>query len=253
MSDDELERLRTSFGSGVDAGAYDDLRPGYPVAAVRWLLAERSPCRVLDLGAGTGKLTATLLELGHDVVAVDPSAGMLTQLSRRHPDVDVRIGSGEAIPTGDASVDVVVVGQAWHWMDAPAAAAEVGRVLRPGGSLGLVWNELDRAVPWVAELDDLTRRPLEAEDAQSLAEIAVAPGWFGPRGRHLEPWRYRLPSPAHVAALSGTWSWVASSPERDEILRAVGRLAAAHTEPDGSMSLPYTATCFRFGLSVPHE
>ena len=102
--------------------------------------------RVLDLAAGTGKLTRLLVATGADVVAVEPDPAMRVALP------DALEGSAEAIPLPDASVDVVTVGQAFHWFDAPAALAEIARVLRPGGGLGLVWNERDESVPWVAEL-----------------------------------------------------------------------------------------------------
>ncbi len=147
MDDDQRHAL--SFGPV--AALYDGIRPSYPAAAVDWVLAAASPPprRVLDLGAGTGKLTRLLLDAGLEVVAVDPSEQMLAQLSALSPGVEVHAAPAEALPLPDASVDAVTCAQAWHWVDPAPAAAEVGRVLRPGGVLGLLWNLRDEREPWV--------------------------------------------------------------------------------------------------------
>lgn len=138
---------------GAQALAYSAGRPGYPMDAVRWVVPPDART-VLDLAAGTGKLTERLLELGVDAVAVEPLADMralVPAAARSMP------GTAEEIPLPDASVDAVVVGQAFHWFDPPRALDEIARVLRPGGALGLFWNLDDDAVPWVAALADLTK------------------------------------------------------------------------------------------------
>jgi len=125
-------------GFARSAGAYERGRPGYPEAAVRFLVSPLRPgCGVLDLAAGTGKLTRPLLAAGLQVVAVEPVAQMRAAI----PD-EARVleGTAEAIPLEDGSVDAVVVGQAFHWFDGDAALAEIHRVLRPGGTLALLWN-----------------------------------------------------------------------------------------------------------------
>ncbi len=106
---------------------------------------------VLDLGAGTGKLTTRLVERGLDVIAVDPIAEMLDVLRATLPDTPALLGTAEQIPLRDNSVDAVLVAQAWHWFDPERAVAEVARVLRPGGRLGLVWNIRDERLGWVKE------------------------------------------------------------------------------------------------------
>ena len=141
-----------SFGSV--AAAYDRGRPSYPREAAVWLVG-KSPVTVLELGAGTGKLTAELVALGHDVHATDPDTAMLDILRRDLPDVRTSVASAEEIPAPDRSVDVVVCAQAFHWFDLDRALPEIARVLRPGGRLALVWNQRDERIPWVRRLGAL--------------------------------------------------------------------------------------------------
>jgi SAM-dependent methyltransferase len=138
----------SSFGAA--AAAYAEHRPDYAQAAVRWILDAAPGRRVLDLGAGTGKLTATLRGVGADVVAVEPDPRMLAELRKNH--VDSRRGSAEAIPLPDKEVDAVVAGNALHWFDMAKAGPEIARVLKPGGVLAGLWNVLDDRVEWVAGL-----------------------------------------------------------------------------------------------------
>ena len=148
---------RSLYGSsfGAVATAYADHRPDYAQAAVRWALepAPGRASRVLDLGAGTGKLTATLVALGADVIAVEPDPAMLTELRRALPAVRALPGSAEAVPLPDASVDAVLAGNALHWFDMDVAGPEISRVLVPGGILAGLWNVFDNRVDWVAELE----------------------------------------------------------------------------------------------------
>lgn len=149
---EEAERQvhRSSFGAA--AAAYAAHRPDYAHAAVRWALEPAPGPRVLDLGAGTGKLTAALVALGADVVAVEPDPAMLSELSRALPTVRTLPGSAEAIPLPDASVDTVLAGNAMHWFDMDVAGPEIARVLAPGGILAGLWNVMDDQVDWVAGL-----------------------------------------------------------------------------------------------------
>ncbi|MFD4946401.1 class I SAM-dependent methyltransferase [Streptomyces sp. NPDC058239] len=146
------ERLLHSSSFGAAAAAYAEHRPNYAQAAVRWALEPAPGPRVLDLGAGTGKLTATLVALGADVIAVEPDPAMLTELRRALPTVRALPGSAEAIPLPDASVDAVLAGNAMHWFDMAVAGPEVARVLAPGGVLAGLWNVMDDQVDWVAGL-----------------------------------------------------------------------------------------------------
>ena len=161
---DEKSRRAASFGAV--AAQYAEFRPGYPAEAVRWCVAplgrDLAGLRLLDLGAGTGKLTALLAELGADVTAVEPDPAMLAELRRglaelRRGLASVRAlpGSAEQIPLPDQSVDAVLCGQALHWFDLPRALPEIARVLVPGGTLSGLWNSDDDRVAWVAGLQDV--------------------------------------------------------------------------------------------------
>ncbi|MFE7644287.1 class I SAM-dependent methyltransferase [Streptomyces phaeoluteigriseus] len=146
------ERLLHASSFGAAAVAYAEHRPDYAQAAARWALEPAPGPRVLDLGAGTGKLTAALVALGADVIAVEPDPSMLTELRRALPDVHALRGSAEAIPLPDASVDAVLAGNAMHWFDMAVAGPEIARVLAPGGILAGLWNVVDDRVEWVAGL-----------------------------------------------------------------------------------------------------
>ena len=156
----------SSFGTA--AAAYAEHRPGYAEAAVRWALepvGTRKPLRVLDLAAGTGKLTAALVRLGAEVTAVEPDPAMLAEF-RRNPifspkptlaSVTALAGSAEQIPLPDASVDAILVGQAMHWFDLDQAIPEIARVLTSGGVLAALWNVDDDRIGWVATLAEISK------------------------------------------------------------------------------------------------
>jgi len=145
-------RLLHASSFGTAALAYAEHRPDYAPAAARWALEPAPGPRVLDLGAGTGKLTGTLVALGADVIAVEPDPAMLAELHRTLPAARAVPGSAEAIPLPDASVDAVLAGNALHWFDMAVAGPEIARVLTPGGILAGLWNVMDDRVDWIAEL-----------------------------------------------------------------------------------------------------
>lgn len=149
---DQDERLLHASSFGAAAVAYAEHRPDYAQAAVGWALEPAPGPRVLDLGAGTGKLTATLVALGAEVIAVEPDRAMLTELRRTLPTVRAPPGSAEAIPLPDASVDAVLAGNAMHWFDMAVAGPEIARVLALSGLLAGLWNIMDDRVEWVAGL-----------------------------------------------------------------------------------------------------
>ena len=147
------KRLVHGSSFGAPAAAYAEHRPGYAQAAVRWALDPAPGPLVLDLGAGTGKLSATLVALGAEVIAVRPDSEMLTELRRALPTVRALAGSAEAVPLPDASVDAVRAGHALRWFDIDVAGPEIARVLVPGGIPAGLWNVIENRVDWTAGLE----------------------------------------------------------------------------------------------------
>ena len=227
VSDSHAEQAR-SFDRV--AGAYQSARPSYPAAAVEWVLDAAPGRRVVDLAAGTGKLTEVLVAAGADVTAVEPLANMRAELEKALPAVRAMDGTAERMPLPDGSADAVFVGQAFHWFDAPAALAEIARVLVPGGALGLVWNLRDERVPWVAELTAALRG---AADVLSVSRGISERPLESDRFTALE--RREFPNPvsfdrARLREWAASTSRIAVLPEaeREAALDGVVRLADAH-------------------------
>lgn len=245
----DRDELSTSFGAA--AGAYESGRPGYPREAVDWLLAPaRTPgraLRVADAGAGTGKLTRTIVETGADVVAVDPDPAMLAALRESVHGVPTFAGTAERMPLPDASLDALLLGQAWHWVDPDLGAAEAARVLRSGGVLGLVWNIRDEADPWVARLTEVMHG--------SHAERMIADGGprvgapFGALEQRTFTWTRTMTRAALLDMVSSR-SYIITAPEgeRSRILGEVSELFdARRREADGRevVDVPYRTEAFR--------
>jgi len=227
---------------GEVADAYDRGRPTYPAATVDWLLAS-APRRILDLGAGTGKLTEALVGRAESVVAVEPSSGMRDMLSAKLPTVVVLDGTAEAIPLPDESCDAVLVAQAWHWVDPGRATAEVARVLVPGGLLGLVWNYRDEDDPWTAGLSAILTEFGTNPDA-GYEPMVGAP--FGRLERHAERWTNHVTS-ADVVDMVLSRSYVIALPEAERA-RLVDRLhahiARANLDRDSRILVPYVTYAY---------
>ena len=221
---------RRALSFGAAAQAYAAARPSYPVEAVRFCLPPDAH-RVLDLGAGTGKLTTVLLDLGLDVVAVEPDAAMRALVD---PRAEVLAGTAEDVPLPDGSVDAVVVGQAWHWFDEQAALASVRRVARPGGTLGLLWNVLDDSSGWPRDLAQL----IGMEDRLSLVDTTAT----SPTAATSGEWRRQLfphaqPADADlVVANMASRSVVIVLPEEERAARLEQVRAQV---PVGSVELPW--------------
>jgi SAM-dependent methyltransferase len=237
-----------SFGQLADE--YDRWRPGYCDAAVDWL-APAAPARVADVGAGTGKLTSSLLARGLTVEAVEPDARMLAVLARNNPAARCHESDSAAIPVEDRSLDAVLVADAWHWFDGEATITELRRVLKPRGWLGLVWNVLaDPVEPWEFELAGESER-YDRETKRDAAGVAKRLSYF-PEDElevHQFAWDWEL-TPEHRAAnLATTSMLIAMDPEQ-----RAERLQAAHSELQricdaaGTTSMPirHEASCVRW-------
>jgi SAM-dependent methyltransferase len=224
------------------AGAYERGRPGYPKDAVRWLVGNE-PRDVVDLGAGTGKLTRELLLLGHRVTAVEPLDEMLAELAAALPGVRALAGSAEAIPLPDSSADVVTCAQAFHWFDHTTALPEIARVLRPGGRLALVWNSRDDRDPWMAQLSAIVGN--ETVEESDVFPVLAEGGLFGPVVTAKFTFAQVL-NRERLVDLVLSRSYCAKLPpaEREPILGAVGRLYDETAGLDG-VRLAYVTECFR--------
>jgi len=247
--------LSSSFGTA--AVAYAEHRPDYARAAARWAVEPAPGPRVLDLGAGTGKLTATLVALGVDVVAVEPDPAMLAELRRALPDVRALAGSAEAIPLPDASVDAVLAGNAMHWFDMAVAGPEMARVLAPGGVLAGLWNVMDDRVDWVAGLARVsgsaaigprdTPASWRAETANMHLPGTGAAARFGSPEQAEFPHGQRRTADSLVATLA-TRAGMLVMPERERAA-TLGRirayLASRPETADGEFTLPMLTCVLR--------
>ena len=215
------------------ADVYERARPEYPAEAVTWIVEElvlRAGRTVLDLGAGTGKLTRALVPTGAHVIAVEPGEHMLAELRRVLPDVEARLGGAEAIPLADDSVDAVTVGQAFHWFRHDEAVPELHRVLRPEGAVALIWNSRDQERPLQRELSELIEpfipegRPPVGHSANALEESDL----FGPVERRAFPFVQQLDADG-VADRIASVSFVAAAPQeqRGELDRRLREIVAA--------------------------
>lgn len=263
MTDDTAARAH-SFGSIAEE--YERWRPGVDPAVADWFVPE-PVARVIDVGAGTGKLSRLLVPRAAEVVSVEPDQRMRAVLARRVPEAAVLEGAGERIPVDDASADAVVVSSAWHWMDHAATAREIARVLRPGGTLGVVWSGLDWTDEWFqgmrarVEAEPATQRSdmiaalvdrAAAFDSTHVLELPPDAPFEAPEQRWIS---WDLPMTADdLVGLLGTVSGVIVLPddgrravisEVREMLRRYGDL-----EGDATVSLPFRAHCWRTRRTV---
>ena len=246
MEAEREDRLARAASFAEVADAYERSRPGYPDDAVAWLVGDE-PRDVVDLGAGTGKLTRSLVARGHRVTAVEPLEEMLARLRVAVPGAVAVRGSAEGIPLPGGSTDVVTSAQAFHWFDRDAALPEIARVLRRGGRLALVWNTRDDSQQWVAELTDtvIGRSEFRAGGVTAVTESIDESGLYGPVERasfdHVQ-----LLGRSDLVELVRSRSQCAILPEEERrpVLERVGALFDAHAR-DGVLTMPYVTECFR--------
>lgn len=272
LSDDResFRNRRLRFGSAADA--YHAFRPTYPDEAVEWALAVRrgsvvtasgaqlphpakdfrdAPLepgnqldRILDLAAGTGKLTGSLIDRSAEIIAVEPDPAMLDVLRATVAPVRALSGSAENIPLPDSSVDAVVVGQAFHWFDPAAAGREIARVLRPGGVLAALWNSEDARVSWVADYhraaDSLGRVPgvPQGSERADLPRL----GLFELAGRREFDYVRRLTVERLISELAThSWALVSTETDREAVFERIRRYFGSRSDlvaQDGTLELP---------------
>ena len=238
------EGSEDALSFGQSAALYDRVRPTYPQSAVQWSLQSARPSRlrVVDLGAGTGILTRVLLELGHEVLPVEPDSAMRDQLAKSTPGTEPLCGTAEAMPVRDQSVDAVVVGQAYHWFDRDRAHPEIARVLKPGGVFATMWNERDVGMAWVAELALIANGLAGSRSVPHTEPTGLAP-WFHP----VEHQTF-----SHVAlhtadslvelVMSRSYYLTATKRTQDKIVKAVQTLVS---DQGTTIELPYVTHAYR--------
>lgn len=248
MSDDQQPLqdrpapARPARAFGAVADAYDRGRPGYPREAATWLTGPH-PLTVLEVGAGTGKLTTELVALGHDVHATDPDQDMLARLSVHLPGVRISEARAEELPVPDHSVDVVVGAQCFHWFDLDQSLPEIARVLRPGGHVAMVWNDRDERIPWVRRLGRILGGAGEPRDWTSLLSTS---GLFGFVDKaSFGSWQTIDRDRLRDLVLSRSHVMVPDEQEREQVLEAALALYDSFGRGWEGMQLPWTSRCFR--------
>lgn len=242
MDAEQTRRRAGSFGSV--ARAYAANRPDYPVEAVAWLTGPTA-ATVLELGSGTGKLTAALLALGHRVLATDPSLEMLAELTVAAPTAHQAAARAEQIPIRSGAVEVAVTGTAFHWFDPERALPEIARVLRPGGIFAIVRNTGDHKVPWVRKIHNLIGH---SED--DLGDPLAGSGLFATREQRVFRHWQRFDRESLVGYISSSsYAAVLTPDERDALLAEVRAIYDSYGRGHDGMLMPWKAVCFRGSVS----
>jgi SAM-dependent methyltransferase len=233
----------SSFGSVAEN--YDRFRPGPPIEAVDWIL-QSSVDIAADVGAGTGALTRRLAERAASVIALEPDPRMLEVLKRRSPEISAVRSWAENLPIDSGQLDAVMISSAWHWMDPERTVAEIGRVLRSGGVLGVIWNGADRSVDWVSELLG-TREPSPGDANRTSRHRFALPqsALFDSVEGTTIPWT-RSMNRLELVGLAETYnSMITMSP--DEMARELSRVesVASSLAGEDTVEIPMGCRCWR--------
>jgi SAM-dependent methyltransferase len=229
------------------AEVYERSRPSYPAEAIGWIVERAGlgpESTVCDLAAGTGKLTRLLVPSGAEVIAVEPVREMREQLEAAVPGVRVLEGTAESLPLADGSVDCITVAQAFHWFDYARALPELARVIRPGGSLAVIWNLRDSGDPLVAALNEVVAPfvpPDQGVDRPWREPLEAAPE-FGPVEHRTFAFEQLLDEEGLVGRVASI-SWIArlEDAERERVLGEIRELARSRPEP---LVLPHSTETF---------
>lgn len=234
-------------GFAAAAEGYERTRPDYPAEALDRLIQElevTQAATVLDLGAGTGKLTRMLMPTRARVVALEPVEAMWRTFGQVLPEVEVVAGTAEALPFHEASFDAVVVAQAFHWFRGEEALEGIARVLKPAGRLGLLWNIRDESLPWVRRLGEIIEAyegKAPREQTGTWREAFSRTDLFGSLHQRRFTHNQELDEEGLVTRVAST-SFIASleaGEERDRVLGEVRALARSVAEEQGTIVLPY--------------
>ena len=239
-------------GFAAAAEGYERTRPDYPAEALDRLVQELEitpAAMVLDLGAGTGKLTRMLLPTRARMVAVEPVEPMWRTFGNVLPEVEVVAGTAEALPFVDAAFDAVVVAQAFHWFRGEQALGEIARILKPMGRLGLLWNIRDESVPWVHRLGEIMgpyERQAPRGQTGTWREAFSRTDLFGQLHQRRFTHAQELDVEGLVNRVAST-SFIASIQdpgERERVLAEVRALGRSVVEGEGSIILPYVTDLY---------
>ena len=237
-------------------GDYEAARPSYPPDAVAWFVENlriAPGATVVDLAAGTGKLTRLLVPAGASLIAAEPVAGMRATFRAVLPNVPIIATTAEQLPFRDGSLDAVTIAQAFHWFDEDRAIAALARAVRVGGRVGLVWNARDRSVPWVndvwAIMDRVEKRaPWRDHENWRDSALRDRPG-FGPLNA-AEFRHEQTVTPAAMVQRVASVSHVAVLPhaEREAVLEEVRNVlrSDAATRGRDQLQVPYRVDCYWF-------
>ena len=240
MVDEVLARSFERIGA-----EYDRYRPGFPPEAVELIAPDRVDA-ILDLGAGTGKFTELLTDRAERVVAVEPSEAMLGVLRAKLTTVEALLGSAESIPVADAAVDVVSVAQAFHWFDRISACAEIARVLKPGGVLGLLWNHSDPTCGWDRAAHRIAHPAVGESDGTTTSAADEFPG-FDHLGATRLRWTERIGRADYLKRWSTVSTFlVADDDERSAMIAEIESVLDSDPETQGreAFDLPVVTDVF---------
>lgn len=242
---ESANQRRQSFGAW--ARSYNEFRPQYPAAMYEKIIAltgkPAAEVSALDIGAGTGQVSQGLLSYGCQVQAVEPDDRMREVLSE-NVDIPTFAASAEELPLPDASVDLVVGGAMWHWVDQSRAVPEIARVLRPGGVLAIAWNLRDDREPWVLAMEEIVSMPDGYRWFHSAEAPSLGPLFSSPELVEIE--HVQASDPARLVGLVSTFSHVGLSESRDSYLAGIQQMTQEHPDLAGRSSFEIPFICKLF-------